>query len=180
MIEKINTSSSFEDKCGAVWEHYISRKLKNNFEPFWTHYPYTLVRKFLDKSSLNQEENFVLQETVKSHQQIDGTEVPIKNGFPNEGTRVMHDCWKAGSFTWIFMGRSFAEATQYNDFVVVSRTLPIEIYEMIDTNAPQTLYGAYLIDKPSIVGPAVDTESLFEAIDNSSYSLHNNFAGKNE
>jgi hypothetical protein len=159
---------TFDQSCDILWEHYLSRKIPNNeYEPSWTHNPYDLVRMHLDRKELSRKDYFLIEETIKSHTQKDGMEVPVRSGFPNEGTRIMHDCWKAGSFTWIFMGRSFCQnITRHKDFVVVERKLPDEIYRLINQEfAPQSLYAAYKLEEVSTIGPAISLDQLFTAIE---------------
>jgi hypothetical protein len=164
--EELKLASSLKEQCEIIWNHYISRRLNNNFEPQWIHHPYEAIKDFLDSKELPTDSVHNLRDVIKSHLQKDGTEVPVKTGFPNEGTRLMHDCWKAGSFTWIFMGRSFCENIHtYKNFVIVNRKLPDDIYALLDGPAPQTLYAAYTINKNWFAGPAVDLEQLIEHLD---------------
>lgn len=158
--EKIKSASSTKEQCKIIWNHYLSRRLTTDFEPSWIHHPYKAVKDFLDKKP--DQDLFILKEVIKSHLQKDATEVPIKTGFPKEGTRLMHDCWKAGSFTWIFMGRIFCQDIfQHKDYVVINRKLPDDIYQLLDKNiAPQTLYSAYKKEENSFVGPAISLEQL--------------------
>jgi hypothetical protein len=153
-----------------VWEHYLSRKRQDNLEPSWILRPYTIIKRYLDNpsDSYDDEERFILSETIKSHLQEDGTEVPVKTGFPNEGSRIMHDCWKAGSFTWVFMGRvDSKDALVKGDYVIIDRTLPDNLYDMIDKDmAPQTLYAAYHIsDESKNIGPGVYLTDILKKIE---------------
>jgi hypothetical protein len=167
MIENLKFAPSLEEQCSLIWDHYLSRRLKNELEPTWIHSPYQLVRDFLDKKSLSSQDFYLLKEVIKSHQQKDAAEVPVKTGFPKEGTRVMHDSWKAGSFTWIFMGRIFCEDIfEHKKYVIISRKLPDEIYNILDKDfAPQTLYGAYKVNKNSFFGPAISSDQLISHLD---------------
>lgn len=160
----VKNASSLKEQCEIIWRHYLSRKLKNNFEPIWTHTPYKVIEDYLDNKALSQKELFLLKEVVKSHRQNDATEVPVKSGFPKEGTRLMHDCWKAGSFTWIFMGRIYCEnISTHKDFIVINRKLPEDIYSLVDNElAPQTLYAAYKCSDNFFVGPSVSLEKLID------------------
>lgn len=167
-IEHFSSLKSLEEICGFLWNHYLSRKRKDEYEPFWIIKPYSLAKKYLDnKSSFSEDDYFILNQLIKSHLSKDGSEVPVRTGFPNEGSRIMHDSWKAGSFTWIFMGRSFTDDISfYKGFVVLSRTLPKELFDSLDTDAPQTLFAAY--DKSNElknIGPAIYLDDLFFEID---------------
>lgn len=164
------------DRCLFIWDHYVSRKRNDDYEPDWVLKPYALVKKFIDleeNADLDEKEYFILNETIKSHLQEDGTEVPVKTGFPNEGSRIMHDCWKAGSFTWLFMGRADSNEVFYHkDFVVISRTLPDHLYSLLDREvfAPQTLFAAYKkADDSMNVGPAVSIDDLLQELENKKY-----------
>lgn len=158
------------DKCECMWNHYLDRKRDDEYEPSWVLKPYLILRKYMDDSkSLDEKEFFILNEMLKSHAQPDGTEVPVKTGFPNEGSRIMHDCWKAGSFTWLFMGRKYSNDISIvnNDNVIISRKLPDSMYDLIDKSvfAPQTLFASYNIaDESKNLGPAVSLDDLIEEI----------------
>lgn len=171
-IAKFASIQSPIDRCSFLWDHYLSRKREDEYEPNWILEPYSLVKKFLDNqqdldSIFEEKDYFVLNETIKSHLQKDGTEVPIRTGFPNEGTRIMHDCWKAGSFTWLFMGRRETKDIFFkNNFVVFSRTLPDEFYDLLDKDfAPQTLFAAYnKLDSAKNIGPAICLDDLLQEL----------------
>lgn len=158
------------DKCNYIWDHYSNRKRNDEFEPSWILKPYAILKKYIDEpKSLNEKELFILNEMFKSHAQQDGTEVPVKTGFPNEGSRIMHDCWKAGSFTWIFMARKHSNDISFfeNEYVFVSRKLPDQLYDLIDKDifAPQTLFAAYhIFDESKNLGPAVSYDDLRQEI----------------
>lgn len=166
------TSYSLVEKCRAIWDHYLSRKRNDSFEPNWILRPYELAKLYAESEGkpdgFSDNDYFLLNETIKSHSQKNGNEVPVKTGFPNEGSRVMHDCWKAGSFTWIFMGRAEAkDAFLHKEFVILSRTLPDDLYKVIDKSifAPQTLFAAYnLFDVSKNTGPAVCLDDLLNAL----------------
>jgi hypothetical protein len=149
----------------------LSRKRLDDYEPSWTLSPYSIVKKALDNKDnldavLNEHDFFLISETIKSHYQKNGIEVPIKTGFPNEGSRIMHDCWKAGSFTWIFMGRTECQPFLNGNYTVISRKIPDDMYDLLDKEyAPQTLFAAYdRLDESKNIGPAVTLESLLNEI----------------
>lgn len=175
-IDEFESIRDPKDRCLFIWDHYLSRKRKDDYEPDWILEPYALVKKFIDLqdgADLDEKEYFILNETIKSHLQADGTEVPVKTGFPNEGSRIMHDCWKAGSFTWLFMGRSESnEIFNHKDFVIISRTLPDDLYGLLDKEvfAPQTLFAAYKKASNSTnVGPAVCIDDLLQELEDKKY-----------
>jgi len=170
-IEKFSSLESPLSKCSFIWDHYISRKRLDDYEPSWALSPYSTVKKAIDNKDnlevLTERDYFLINETIKSHLQKDGTEVPIRTGFPNEGSRIMHDCWKAGSFTWIFMGRIECQAFLHGNYAVISRRLPDDMYDLLDKDyAPQTLFAAYdRLDESKNIGPAVTLEYLLREID---------------
>lgn len=162
------------EKCSFLWDHYVSRQRQDEFEPSWVLKPYLLIKRFLDlegnaDAAFSEEDYFMLNETIKSHLQKDSTEVPIRTGFPNEASRIMHDCWKAGSFSWLFMGRlETKDVFEHKGFVVISRTLPDHLYDLLDKDfAPQTLFAAYnKTDDSKNVGPAICIDDLIEELEN--------------
>lgn len=164
--EKLLANLDFSEKCSLIWQHYVSRKLDNELEPIWIHHPYELVKNYIDLNNLSQEQLFLLGEVIKSHTQKDGVEVPLKRGFPNENLRIMHDYWKAGSFTWIFMGRALCEGIEkQNGWIILSRTLPNELYRLLDSSlAPPTLFCAYRLDSQDTIGPAIYRENVLKEI----------------
>ena len=98
---------NLEGKSNLIWQHYTNRKLNSNLEPKWVHAAYDLVRRYNeDPSSLNKEETSMFKELVYSHEMADGAEVQSFPHIPRSPVRIMHDGWKIGTPTWIFMGRS--------------------------------------------------------------------------
>jgi hypothetical protein len=172
-IKTFAALSSPVERCSFLWDHYVSRKRQDSFEPSWVLKPYSLVKSFLDLNGktdgvFSENDYFVLNETIKSHLQKDGSEVPIKTGFPNEGSRIMHDCWKAGSFSWVFMGRQTThDIFDYKGFTVLSRTLPDHLYDLLDKDfAPQTLFACYnMLDESKNIGPAVCVDDLLQELE---------------
>jgi hypothetical protein len=89
----------------------------------------------------------------------------------------MHEGWKIGSPTWIFMGRNQLGASVHvsGDWIAVKRTIPSEIYKLFDPQLPDTIWMAYntKIQMGSMnssqdvgeMGPAMDFEDLVEAIE---------------
>jgi hypothetical protein len=165
----------FNAKCEIIWHHYQDRKLKNEFEPEWTHECYELIFKAIGQK-LSQMEYWIASEVVKSHSLPDGIAVPVNKKQPSGEERIIHDGWKAGSISWIFMGRSLKADSVLplsKNWVAVQRTLPDEIYNLIDTNlAPATLWMAYntkiplniLHENKNCVGPSIYLEDLKKCI----------------
>lgn len=154
--------------CERIWEIYLSRKL-NQYEPEWTHYAYELVFKHINNQNLSQKDLHLIQQIIKSHSLPDGYSVPAIVGKPNGDFRIIHDGWKAGTPTWIFMGRK--QDTVFplkNDWIAVKRTLPTHLYDLLNKElAPDTLWLAYHLKKQmkfesdeSCIGPAISYEQL--------------------
>ena len=160
-----------------VWEKYQSRKLNSALEPTWVHAGYELVKKFLDGDKLEPDDLHLVKEMIHSHSLADGTSVAAFPNIPKSPQRIIHDGWKAGTPSWIFMGRSLApENVKYlgERWVAVQRTLPPEFYKLIDKSAaPASLWMAYNLDKQmgitalssNVIGPAIFFDQMIEAIE---------------
>lgn len=154
-------SLDIKDKCSYLWEHYCNRKRTDEYEPNWILKPYDLARMYSLGQQINDEDIFLLENLLKSHAEPNGAEVPVKRGFPKEGTRLMHDGWKAGSSSWLFMGRKFSKTSQHSHYVIISRTLSDNYYNLLDSpTAPQTLFCAYSLLEEKLIGPAIFYDDL--------------------
>lgn len=181
LSESVKSANTLEEKAKIVWEHYQSRKLASNLEPNWTHVAYDVVRKLSEKSLTDTEDDYHLaMEVISSHALPDGFSVAAFPGMPSSPMRIIHDGWKSGTPTWIFMGRSFPEAAQDigGGWVAVSRTLPDELFKMMEKNgAPATLWMAYHRDRQmgssaltsNCVGPAISFRELMAAVEEEKY-----------
>ena len=146
-----------KEKARIIWDHYLSRQLppsevsieedrliKASLEPNWIHYGYSLIKKALDGEKLEPDEMNLVDQIIQSHSLKDGYTVAAFPGQPKSPMRTIHDGWKAGTPTWIFMGRALTpESTVHlgNKWVAVQRTLPEEFYKDMDkTAAPPTLW----------------------------------------
>jgi len=174
LFENLMIAKTLKEKAAIVWNHYESRKLNSSLEPNWIHVAYEEVKKFIDGDK-DADEQFV-QEIVHSHALRDGISVSAFPGVPSSPMRIIHDGWKSGTPTWIFMGRSFPEAVQDigNGWVAVSRSLPPEVYKLIDPKtAPATLWIAYHRDlqmglsalTANCVGPAMSFDELLIGVE---------------
>jgi len=163
----LSSSKNLGEFCSKLWDYYLSRRRGDEFEPSWVLSSYALVKKALDEADLDEKEAATLREVIKSHLEEDGAEVPVKTGFPNEGSRIIHDCWKAGSFSWIFMGRRSPDTiARHRNFVVLSRKLPDELYNLLDGSAPQVLFAAYdTVEESKNIGPAICLDDLLKEIE---------------
>jgi hypothetical protein len=169
---KLLTTLPIKEKSQIIWDHYLSRQLKTDLEPNWIHSGYDLIRRVALGEETTKSEGTLLIKLIQSHSTSDGEEVASLSGRPKSVVRIMHDGWKAGSPTWIFMGRS-AENVQSlgEDWVAVKRTLPDHIYNLIDQDiAPPTLWLAYNLnlqmgfDNKNVIGPAISLEQLTDAV----------------
>jgi len=165
LSEKIEAAKDFKEKVQLIWNNYEDRRLKSELEPEWIHTGYEIAFRFTQEKSLDKNEMYLLNQIVKSHSLPDGSSVHAFPDRPNSPMRIIHDGWKAGTPTWIFMGRSSENCVDLgSNWVAVSRTLPDTLYAQLDQNmAPSTLWMAYnkknkmsISDKDeNIIGPAI-------------------------
>lgn len=162
--------NDLKEKAHLVWNHYLTRTLNHPLEPKWIHSGYELVRDFshglIEKSS-------IIEKIIESHFIPDGTFVSSISGRPNTPQRMIHDGWKAGSPSWIFMGRNTNQILHLGfDWVVIGRTMPENLYHLLNKSAPRTLWMAYNLSKPfifdseksNIIGPAIAFEQIYDAV----------------
>lgn len=173
--ESLSLADSIEDKCKLIWQHYENRKLTNSFEPNWIHAGYELVYKYLQGEKLDSKSMQLVQEIVNSHSLEDGFSVPAFPEKPSGPMRIIHDGWKAGTPSWVFMGRSLTPESVVplkNDWIAVQRTLPSSVYELIDSDqAPPTLWIAYNLNNQmgltgtNVIGPAIYFDELISVVE---------------
>lgn len=183
----IAAAPTYKDKAQAVWNHYVIRQLptvmlnnivlRNELEPNWVHVGYSLIHKFILGEKLDAGELELVDQIIASHSLKDGHTVPAFPGQPKSPMRIIHDGWKAGTPTWIFMGRSLTPKSVVHlggGWVAVQRTLPDEFFKDMDKQAaPATLWMAYNMDQQmgltaltsNVVGPAVSFNQLWDAVD---------------
>jgi hypothetical protein len=164
MLDKVKKTKNPREKAEIIWEFYCTRKLTIDLEPSWTHPSYLLVEKYLN-NTIKKNELPQLVEVIKSHEQQDGKEVLQFVNRPSGPVRIMHEGWKIGSPTWVFMGRNLhPKATQYlgNGWIAVCREVPSELYKLFDPSIPNLVWIAYHRDRPmtfteseNCIGPAV-------------------------
>jgi hypothetical protein len=194
LYERVSQLQGFRERAKVIWDHYLSRQLPPGvatgrtmhrcLEPHWIHAGYEIVKKYAEWDgvgkypvSVEEGEEHLLIEICHSHALKDGFSVPAFPGQPNSPIRVIHDGWKAGTPSWIFMGRALTPDSVIHlgaGYVAVQRTLPTEIYNMMDKQAaPATLWMAYHFDQQmgltaltsNVIGPAVSFNQLWEAVD---------------
>lgn len=163
-------AKSLKDKAQHCWEFYISRKLTNDMEPTWTHLAYQAVKEYLDGDVQNKE---FVAEIVHSHELADGSTVSSFPGIPNSPRRVIHEGWKVGTPTWVFMGRYATEASiRINDkWIAVKRKIPDVIFkENFDPSLPTEVWIAYNINEQmgttastaNCIGPAFSYQQILD------------------
>jgi len=168
---------TLEEKSKIIWQHYEKRKLDSNLEPNWTHAAYDLVLRYNENpSALKNEESSVLKELIYSHEMLDGTEVQSFPHIPRSPVRIMHDGWKIGTPTWIFMGRSLnfnLIRSLGNDWIAVGREVPADLCHLFDPTMPKIAWIAYNINDQmglnaqtaNCIGPALYFNELIEALE---------------
>lgn len=144
-------------------------------EPKWIHAGYELVYKYLHDEILDSKSEQFIHEIVKSHSLKDGFAVPAFPEKPSGPMRIIHDGWKAGTPSWVFMGRSLTPESVVplrDGWIAVQRTLPTSIYELIDSeNAPPTLWIAYNVENQmgmtgmNVIGPAIYFDQLVSVLE---------------
>jgi hypothetical protein len=169
LYEKLSSSNSIKEKAFFIMEHYNSRRLNSSLEPIWIHKAYEYVQQYLD-DKLDQSLSKPFYEVVNSHCLKDGTEVPSFPNKPSSPVRIMHEGWKIGTPTWIFMGRNESGAVTElpNGWVVVKRVVPTSFQKLFDPDIPLQIYFAYNIndqmglgaDTANSIGPSLDFDEL--------------------
>ena len=194
----IAAAPTYKAKAQVVWDHYVSRQLPpaeladdpempngkrmvvGTLEPNWVHFGYALIHKFIFSrvgEKLDADELELVDQIIASHSLKDGHTVPAFPGQPKSPMRIIHDGWKAGTPTWIFMGRAFTPKSAIHlggGWVAVQRTIPDEFYKDMDKQAaPATLWMAYDANQQmgitaltsNVVGRAVSFNQLWDAVD---------------
>lgn len=171
--DSLLSCKSMKEKAYLVWDHYKSRKLNSSFEPIWTHAGYELVQKFLDDKLPEKSLNY-FKDVMATHELPDGFEVSSFPNVPSSPIRIVHDCWKIGTPTWIFMGRNFPGAIQQvaPEWIAVQRKLPENLTHLFDPAIPKNVWMAYnLKDQMGLgaatancIGPALYLEDLLDVI----------------
>ena len=174
MHEALKKLKTPREKAEMVWNHYLQRKLQTDLEPEWTHPAYDILDNYL-KNQVKKEDIRKIVDVIKTHEIPDGWEVKSLPNKPQAGTRIIHDGWKVGSPTWVFMGRNLhPDATHYlgHDWVATCREVPPDIYELFDPSIPNLVWIAYhrklpmeLSSQKNCVGPAIFYDTFIEALE---------------
>mgnify|MGYP006275835139 CR=1 FL=1 len=175
LVQALECAKSWKGKACLINDFYESRRIKGSLEPIWIHRAYEIVKDYLDdKLDVNLVKIFY--DIVRSHELKDGEEVPSNPSVPSSPIRIMHEGWKIGTPTWIFMGRNFSDsARQINsEWVAVSRKVPEQFHRLFTPGVPDTVWLAYSVKNQmdfegkqpvSWVGPACDLEDLVEVLE---------------
>lgn len=174
LYETLINCKSIKEKAFHIMDFYKSRRIQSSLEPIWIHRAYELVQQYLD-DKLEKDNLRNLYEIVNSHCMEDGTEVPSFPNRPSSPARIMHEGWKIGTPTWIFMGRNeYGAARDLNKgWVAVKRTVPQKFQKLFDPDIPLDIWFAYnLNDQMGIgaetansIGPSLDFDELCHEID---------------
>ena len=172
LSEFVDSCKSIKGKAALIYDFYKSRRLQSSLEPMWIHEAYDIVKKYLN-DEIQKEEMPTLYDIIKSHSLPDGTEVSMNPNMPRSGIRIMHEGWKIGTPTWIFMGRSLPDAIKVigSKWIAVKREVPTEYMKLFDPELPNVIWFAYHLDKmmgikeQNCIGPSLDYDALVEEIE---------------
>lgn len=201
--EQLTQTPGFREKCKLIWDHYLSRKIPDRepgvatLEPKWIHAGYEIIKKYAEWDGVGQnpadcgaDEEHLMIEICHSHGLKDGTSVPAFPGRPDSPMRIIHDGWKSGTPSWIFMGRTLTPDSVVHlgaGWVACQRILPDDLYKMMDPNAaPATLWMAYNMDQQmgltaltsNVIGPAMSFNQLWDAVNAEAGPLYKTGANK--
>lgn len=114
LAARLRGKSRDVEKAILVWDHYRQSRIASDLEPRWVHAAYDLIRQFLSGQATWDD----VRALVQSHE--------LPDGFRERDGRVMHDGWKVGTATWVFMGRAAPGAALAlgGGWVAVRRTVP--------------------------------------------------------
>jgi len=171
MLHEIKACKNPREKVQIIWDFYLSRRLQSDLEPSWVHPDYDLFQKYLE-NTIKKDELLRLAEIIKSHELPDGSEVAQFRNKPKGPMRIIHEGWKVGSPTWVFMGRNLhPNATEYlgKGWVAVCREIPPDIYKLFDPSIPNLVWVAYQLEKAmtdeNCVGPAVFYDDFIQGVE---------------
>ena len=85
----------------------------------------------------------------------------------------MHDGWKIGSSTWVFMGRKDHAKRLNDDWILVSRKIPDKIFSLnFDADLPNEVWIAYhrrrqmgFSPMDNFIGPTPYLDDLYSEFD---------------
>jgi hypothetical protein len=163
------------EQAAAAWKNYLERRLKQSeLEPNWIHATYELLRDYSEGKVRDRDDKQMVKAILASLTMPDCEEVKAFPGMPGSPVRIIHDGWKVGTSTWVFMGRalpgSLVEALG-NGWILVDRPVPPEIRKRMTPDAP-ICYIAYHRDRQmggstftaECLGPATSREEILMAL----------------
>lgn len=172
--ESLSSCKTLKEKVSVILSHYASRKINGPLEPEWIHVAYELLQKFADdKASKN--DYVLIKDLIASHEISDGSDVWSIPGIPSSPKRIIHDCWKVGSPTWVFMGRNNPNSAFFliDDWIAVRRKIPESIFKMFNQDLPDETWIAYnrkqqmgtTTTTANCIGPAFSWQQLINAVE---------------
>ena len=173
LIESLSLCKSVKQKACLIIDFYNSRRINGSLEPRWIHRAYELLQEYID-DKIDKKDYSICAELIRSHEMADGSEVPAFPNVPSSPVRIIHEGWKIGTPTWIFLGRNYPDAAHEVGYgwVVVKRQVPIDFYKLFDSSISDTVWiGYHLNDQmgfdatnANCIGPAINYEDLIAAI----------------
>lgn len=157
------------------WDHYQGRKLTGDqaaCEPEWTHPAYQGIRDWIDRP-----EQFDDDETADIADLILGISdhtLRQEESWPFP-PRLVHEGWKVGTPTWVFLGRAAGHVERYDDdLVLCCRTIPADCRNHLKSiDNCWDCWIAYSLTEPmgssamtaNCYGPCLSKDDLIEAIE---------------
>lgn len=172
ILSKLSDKSlTYQSKASICLEHYLESK-SEQFEPDWMHPAYEILQKFV-QVDLPVEKLKLVKEIIASHECEDGMAVAVQPGVPASGRRIIHDGWKIGSSTWVFMGRKQNAKMLNEDWILVGRKIPDEIFSLnFDSGLPNKIWIAYhrrkqmgMSPMDNFIGPTPYLDDLYSEFD---------------
>src|SRR5687768_579777 len=117
-----------QKQAAEAWQTYQARRLRQaEFEPNWIHASYELLRDYVEGKVRDREDKNMVKRILGSLTLPDGHEVYAFPGIPGSPVRIIHDGWKIGTPTWVFMGRTLPGSVVKDlgsGWVLVGRPIP--------------------------------------------------------
>jgi hypothetical protein len=164
-----------QQQAAGAWDTYLERRLTQaDLEPNWVHASYELLRDYAEGKLRDRDDKQMVKAILASLAMPDGHEVKAFPGMPGSPMRIVHDGWKVGTSTWVFMGRALPGSVVEslgNGWVLVGRPIPSDIQRRMTPNAP-FCFIAYHRDRQmggttftaDCLGPAISREEIVRAL----------------
>jgi hypothetical protein len=178
-------SKKLSQICEKLIQRYERSKRNDQAEPKWVLHPYSIAYDYM-KSGLDGLREYYGDEkssTLVEYATNDLTGLDIEDGTVYESfpfpARVIHDGFKVGTTSWVFMGRRNSNVevltTPKNsiyggeDIYVVSRIIPPEINKKLKKKHPElepVVYCGYsLNDKIKVdIGPCITSDEVADVV----------------